>query len=117
MLLFGRERSGRLVEDDDLRVVMNGARNFDHLLLTRAEARDDRRWIDREVERLQELLAGDVDTAQPVERLGVTQVQILSDRQRGNQAGFLIHHRYAMAERVRRICQDNLPAVEKEFAG
>ena len=37
VLLLGRQRSGGLIEDDDARLVMNGAGDLDHLLMRRAE--------------------------------------------------------------------------------
>ena len=71
MIFFGSQRPRRLVENDNLRVVMNGTGNLDHLLLTRAETGYHGSGIDREIERLQELLAGDVDAPEAIERLGV----------------------------------------------
>ena len=86
-------------------IVMNGAGDLYHLLLAGDEARHHGSGIGAEVERLQELLTGDVDTAQAFERLGVAQIKILRDCQRGNEARFLVHHRDAVAERVGGICQ------------
>ncbi len=51
--------------------------------------------IDVEVQRLQELLAGDVDAAQPVEALVVGQIDVLRDGERGHQARLLVDHRDA----------------------
>ena len=105
VLLLGRQRRRRLVEDDHLRIVVHRARDLDHLLLAGAEARDHRGRIDVEVQRLQELLAGDVDAAQPVEALLVGQVDVLRDGQRRHQAGLLVDHRDAALQRLRRRCR------------
>ena len=66
-----------------------------HLLLAGAEARDQRGRIDVEIQRLQELLAGDVDAAQPVEPLRIGQIDVLGDRERRHQARLLVDHRDA----------------------
>ena len=99
LLLLGRQGRGRLVEDDDLGVVLHRPRDLDHLLLAGAEPGDERRRIDVEIERLQELLAGDVDAAQPVEELLVGQEDVLRHRHRRHQAGFLEHHVDAAPQR------------------
>ena len=65
----GVSAGGRLVEDDDLGIVVHGAGDLDHLPLGGAERADRCRRIDREIQRLQELLRRDIDAAQPVERL------------------------------------------------
>ena len=105
VLLLRRQRRRRLVEDDDLGVVMHRPRDLDHLLLAGAEAGHHGGRIDVEVERLQELLAGDVDAAQPVEALVVGQVDVLRDGQRRHQAGLLVDHRDAALQRFRRRCR------------
>ena len=55
-LLLGRQRRRRLVEDDDLGIVVDGAGDLDHLPLGGAERGDRCRRIDGEIQRLQELL-------------------------------------------------------------
>ena len=55
-LLLRRQRRRRLVEDDHFGIVVDGARDLHHLPLGRAERLDDGGRIDREVQRLQELL-------------------------------------------------------------
>lgn len=46
LFLLGRERGSRLVEDDDARLVVDGARDLHHLLLRGAQVGDVRRGID-----------------------------------------------------------------------
>jgi len=65
-LLFRCQRRRGFVEDDDGGVVMDGAGDLYHLPLGRRRGRDDRGRIDREVQRLQELLAEMLDAAQTV---------------------------------------------------
>ncbi len=77
VLFLGRQRRGRLIKDDHPGVVVDGAGDLHHLFLPRAQRGDQRGRIDMEVQRLQELLPGDVDAAQPVERLVVHQVKVL----------------------------------------
>src|SRR6185295_11874754 len=74
MLLFWRQSRRRFVEDDHLCVVMNCARNLHHLLLACAKSRHDGGRIDVKIERLQKLLARDVDAAEAVKLLGVGQI-------------------------------------------
>ena len=50
--LLGRQARGRLVEDDDARLVVDGARDLHHLPLGGAKKRHRRCRIDMEVERL-----------------------------------------------------------------
>ena len=50
MFLFRREGRCRFVENDHLGLVMNGAGNFDHLFLSRAELRHIHRRINTEIE-------------------------------------------------------------------
>jgi hypothetical protein len=68
LLLLGSEARRRFVEDDDLGLVQDGARDLHHLLLGGAEQTDGRSRVDVELQRLQELLGGDVDAAQAVEK-------------------------------------------------
>ena len=82
VFFFRGQRRGRLVEDDDARLVVHGAGDLDHLLLRRAELRDVHGRIDAEIQRLQELLGGDVDAAQAVEEFFVAEIDILRHRQR-----------------------------------
>ena len=59
-----------------------------------------RRRIDREIQRLQELLCRDVDAAQPVEELLVAEIEVLGDGQRRHEAGLLEHHGDAGLDRL-----------------
>ena len=64
ILLFFRRKGCRgLVEDYDFGLVQDGACYLDHLLLGGAEKSDGRGRSDVEIERLQELLGGDVNSS------------------------------------------------------
>ena len=107
LLLFRRQARGRLVEDDDLGVVQHRARDLDHLLLRGTELADDGGGVDVELQRLHELLRGDVDAAQAVEEALAPEVEVLRHRHRRHQAGFLEHHRDAELARLGgRACVD-----------
>ena len=84
------------------RVVFHRAGDLHHLPLGGAECRDRRLRIDGEVQRLQELLGGDVDAAQPVEEALAAEIEVLRHRHRGHQAGLLEHHGDAGLQRLRR---------------
>ena len=99
-LLLGRQRRRRLVEDDDLGLVVDGAGDLDHLALGGAERRDDGGGVDGEVERLQKLLGGDVDAAQAVQRFLLAEIDVLGDRHRGDEARLLEDHGDAVRERL-----------------
>ena len=117
MMLFLRgQGGGRLVEDDDFRLEANRARDFDHLPLGGAKRLDDRRRIDGKVQRLKQLLRLDIGAAQAVEELFVAQIEILRDRQRGNEARLLIDHRNPVSPRVRGAGDLDPLAVEADFA-
>ena len=64
--------------------------------------RDRRRRVDREVQRLQELLGRDVDAAQPVEEVLAAEIEVLRHRHGGHQAGLLEHHGDAGVQRLGR---------------
>ncbi len=91
-LLFRSERGGRLVEDDHLGAMKHGARNLDHLLLGRAERADSDGRIDVEVQRLQELLRGDVDAAQTIVKALLAEKQVLRHGHRRHETVLLKHH-------------------------
>src|SRR6202051_2951278 len=61
LLFLRRQRGGGLVEDDDLCLMQDGARDLDHLFLGGAEKADRCRRGDVKIERLKKLLSGDVD--------------------------------------------------------
>ncbi len=58
------------------------SRDLDHLLLRGPQLACDLYRINIEVQRLQELLGGDIDAAQPVENLFSAEEQILGDGHR-----------------------------------
>ena len=78
--LFGGEAGCRLVEYHDPRPVVDSARDFDHLSLGGAEERYRRRGIDMEVERLQELLRLDIESAEAGQQLFVAELDVLGCR-------------------------------------
>jgi hypothetical protein len=112
LFLLRRQRRRGLVEDDDLGLVQDGARDFDHLLLGGAEQADGRGRRDVEIQRLQELLGGDVDAAQPVVESLLSQEQVLGDRHGRNQAVFLKHHRNPEMARFQGSPRRRLNAVD-----
>ena len=116
LLFLGREAGRGLVEDDDARLVQHRARDLHHLLLGRAEHAHGGGRVDVEIERLQELLRRDVDTAQPVEEGLLAQEQVLRHRHRRDQAGFLEHHRDALVARFQRRAQLHRPAFHQHLA-
>ena len=111
-LLLRRQRCGRLVEDDDLGAVQNRACDLDHLLLGRAKAADGGGRRDVEIERLQELLRGDVDAAQAVVELLLPEKQVLRDRHGRHQAVLLEHHGDAEIARLQRRLRRDIGAVD-----
>ncbi len=115
--LLRRQRRGRLVEDHQPRLVMDGACDLHQLLLAGAERGTRRHRIDVEIERQQEALGLNVEAAQPVEHLLVAQVNVLGHGHRRHQVGLLEHHGDALAQRVRRRGQLRRLAVEQHLAG
>ena len=98
----GVSARGRLVEDDHLGLVENGARDLDHLLLGGAEQAHGRRRRHVEIQRLQELLRGDIDAAQAVVEFLLAEEQVLRDRHGRHQAVLLEHHGDAEMARLER---------------
>src|SRR6202789_643780 len=116
-LLFGRKTRGRLVENQDARVMMDRASDLDHLLLARPERRDERHRVDIEIQRKQETLRLDVETPQPVEELLLTEIYVLRDRHRRHEIGLLEDHRDPPSERFGGRCEVEGLSVEDQFAG
>ena len=112
LLLFRRQRRRRLVEDDHLGLVEHGARDFDHLLLGRAERADGRGRGDVEIQRLQELLRGDVDAAQSIVKALLAEEEVLRHRHRRHETVLLKHHGDAEMTRFERRLRRNLDAVD-----
>ncbi len=110
-LLLGRQAGRRLVEDDHLGVVQHGARDLDHLLLGGAELRHRgcRRHV--EIERLQELLGGDVDAAQAIVEFLLPQEEVLRHRHRRHQAVLLEDHGDAELAGFERRARHDLAAA------
>ena len=116
VLLLGGQRRRRLVENDDLRLMQHRARDLDHLLLGGAEQPDGRGRRHVEIQRLQELLGGDVDAAQPVVEFLLTEKQVLRDRHARHQAVLLEHHGDAEMPRLQRSLRRGLDAVDEHRA-
>ncbi len=111
--LLRRQTRGRLVENDDARLVVDGARDLDHLLLGGAEQTDRRRRIDMEVERLQQLLGLDVEGAEARQQFLIAELDVLRRGHGRNQARLLIDHADAGAERVARLLEIDRLAVDE----
>ncbi len=99
-----------------LALVQDRARDLDHLLLGGAEPADGRGRRDVEIERLQELLRGDVDAAQPVVELLLPEKQVLRDRHGRHQAVLLEHHGDAEIARLQRRLRRDIDAVDHHGA-
>ncbi len=116
-LLLGRERGGRLVEDQNARVMVHGARDLHHLLLACAKRRDERHRVNIEVERQQEALGLDIEAAQPVEELLLAKIDVLRHAHRRDEIRLLKHHGDAAGERLGGRLEAKRLAIEEEFAG
>ena len=97
-------------------LMQHRARDFDHLFLRGAEQSDRRRRRHVEIERLQELLRGDVDAAQSVVEPLLAEEQVLRHRHRRNQAVLLEHHGDAEMARLQRRSRRDRPAVDEHRA-
>ena len=97
--------------------MQDGAGDLDHLLLGGAEQPDRGGRGDVEIQRLQELLGGDVDAAQPVVEPFLTEEQILRDRHGRHQAVLLEHHRDAEMARFERRSRRRVDAVHLHRSG
>ena len=115
-LLLRRQRRCRLVEYYDFDVVQHCPRDFDHLLLGRAEQTDGRSRRDIEIKRLQELLRGDINSAQSVEELLLAEKQILRHRHRRNQAVLLKDHGDAEMPCLGRRARIDFLALDQHLA-
>ena len=114
--LLGGEAGRWLVENDDPRLVVDRARDLDHLSLGGAEQRDRRRRVDVEVERLQELLRLDVESSEAGQQLFRAQLDVLRRRHRRDKAGLLIHHADPDGERVARSVEMGRLAIDDDLA-
>ena len=110
--LFRRQAGRRLVEDDDARIVVDGARDFDHLPFGGAEHPHRRRRIDVEIQRLQQLLRLDVQLFEAGDQLLVAEFDVLRRRHGRHQAGLLIDHADAGGERIARPLEIDRLAVD-----
>jgi hypothetical protein len=75
------------------------ARDLDHLPLGGAERLHGSGWIDRKVQRLQELLRVEIGAAQTVEELFVAKIEVLRHRHARDETRLLIDHRNAVTSR------------------
>ena len=118
-LFFWRQRGRRLVKDDDFGVVMHGTGNFNHLAFGCTQTFHHRGRIDREVQRLQKLLGGNVGAAQPVQKRFRPQIQVLRHRHGWHQRCFLKHHGDARLQRLMRVLEAglNTPVGHSPAAG
>ena len=116
-LLFGREARGRLVENQDARMMVDGAGDLHHLLLARAERRDERHRVDIEVERKQEALRLDVEAPEPVEELFLAEIDVLRHGHRRDEIGLLEDHGDPSRQRFGGRFEVQRLSVEDHFAG
>ena len=117
-LLFRRQRRGRLVEDDDAGLVMNGARDLDHLLLAGTERRDLDGRIDIEIERQEEALCVDVEAAQAIEQLARGRDRCSAPpSSTGTRLVSWIDHGDAVVQRIGWRFQHDRLAVEQHCPG
>ena len=100
--LLRRERGGRLIEDDDARLVEHGARDLHHLPLRRRQRAGKLRGIDLEVQPLQHLPGGVANLAHRVEGALPAEHDVLRHGELRHQAGLLVDHRDAEAAGVLR---------------
>ena len=113
---FGSQARRGFVENDDARVVIDGAGDFHHLALGGAEQRHRRCRIDVEIEGLQELLRLDIEGAEAGDQLLIAEFDVLRRGHRRHQAGFLIDHADAGSERIARLVEIGGLAVNVIFA-
>ena len=116
-LLFRRETRGRLVENQDARMMVDRAGDLHHLLLARAERGDERHRVDVEIQRKQEALRLDVETPEPVKKLFLAEVNVLRHAHRWDEIGFLKDHRDPLSERFGGRFEVERLSVEDQFAG
>jgi hypothetical protein len=116
MLLFRRECRRRFIKDDDAGTELQRTRDLHHLFLAGAERGDVFLRIDREVERVEQLLGSDVEAAQTVEEALVAQEDVLRHRHRRDERGFLVDHGDAGMQCRRRIGKADRFAVDEDLA-
>src|SRR6516165_7621099 len=114
---LGRKARGRLVEYDDARLVVDSARNLDHLLLGGAEQCHWCRRVDMEIQGLQELLGLNVQRAEPRQQFFIAKLDVLGGRHGRYQARFLIDHADAGRESITWLLEIDPLAVHVHVAG
>ena len=112
--LFRRQRRGRFVQNDDPSVIEHGAGDLDHLAFGGRKRAGQLGRIDVEVETLQHLSRRVSHFADRIERALAPENHVLRHGQLRNQAGFLVHHRNAVARRVFRRRQMHGLSVDDE---
>ena len=114
--LLRRERGGRLIEDDDARLVEHGARDLHHLPLRRRQRAGKLRGIDLEVQPLQHLPGGVANLAHRVEGALAAEHDVLRHGELRHQAGLLVDHRDAEAAGVLRRGEGGDLSVDVQHA-
>ena len=118
--LLGREHGGRLVEDQDLGSPVEGLQDLDALLLADADVLDARVRVDRELERLRDLLdpfLGCVLVEQHLLARGLdSQHDVLGDRHHRDQHEVLVDHADPQVDRVARRAHLDRLAVDQDLA-
>ena len=113
--------SRRLIHDEDLGVQRDGLRDFDDLLVGDRQAVGQLGGIDRHFEAVEELLGVAphgrvVDEAKAPPGL-TPHVDVLGDRQVGEQRGFLVDHRDSGGLRFRGGLEAHRMALDQELSG
>ena len=111
----------RFVHDEDLGVQRDGLRDFDDLLVSDRQAVGQLGGVDRHFEAVEELLGVAphgrvVDEAEAPPGL-TPHVDVLGDRQVGEQGGFLVDHRDSGGLRFRGGLEAHRLALDQELSG
>ena len=94
-------------------LMQHRAGDLDHLLLGGAERPTVAVGVDVEIQRLQELLGGNVDAAQPIVEFLLAEKQVLRHRHGRHQTVLLEHHGDAELPRLQRRLRRCLHAVDE----
>ena len=118
--LLRRQHGGRLVEDEDVRAAVERLEDLDPLLLADGDALDALVGIDREVERVREILDAlprgvHVEDHAGGRRLG-REHDVLGHRHHRDEHEVLVHHADPVLDRfLRRVDPDRL-ALDEDLA-
>ena len=119
--LLGREHRGRLVEDQDPRVLVERLEDLDALALADRELPDPRMRVDRQAVALGELAdlpldRSRVDDEMAADAARVAEDDVLGDREALDQAELLVHHADAGVDRLPRRGEAHRLAPQHDLA-